>query len=70
MFGRKPEVVIVGCGPLARETARDLSKRALVVGAFALKRESARPDLGVPLLGRSEELGAYLALNPVDEVFG
>ena len=69
MFGRKPEVVIVGCGPLARETARDLSKRALVVGAFALKRESARPDLGVPLLGRSEELGAYLALNPVDEVF-
>lgn len=69
MFGEKREVVIVGCGPLARETARDVSKRASVAGAFALKRESPRPDLGVPVLGRADELGAYLAMNPVDEVY-
>lgn len=69
MFGKKREVVMVGCGPLARETAHDVSKRASVLGAFALKREPARPDLGVPVLGRADELGAYLALNPVDEVY-
>jgi exopolysaccharide biosynthesis polyprenyl glycosylphosphotransferase len=69
MFGKKREVVIVGSGPLARETARDLAKRASVVGAFTLKREPVRTDPGLPLLGRSDELAAYLAMNPVDEVY-
>lgn len=65
----KPEVVLVGCGSLAQETARDLAGRARVVGAFSLKGEAVRPDLPVPHLGRVDRLGAYLAVNPVDEVF-
>ena len=65
----KPEVVLVGCGPLAQETARDLAGRARVVGAFSLKGEAARPDIGAPHLGRVDLLGAYLAMNPVDEVY-
>jgi len=66
---RKPEIVLIGCGPLARETARDLGSRAHVKGAFSLRREPVRADLGVPHLGRTEELGDYLTMNPIDEVY-
>ncbi|MEI6666730.1 MAG: sugar transferase [Acidobacteriota bacterium] len=69
MLRKKRDVVLVGCGPLAFETARDLSRRAQVVGAFSLKGEAARPDLPVPQLGRAEGLAAFLAQNPVDEVY-
>jgi len=66
---RKRDILLVGCGPLACETARDLGKQAQVVGAFSLKGETVRSDLPVPHLGRSEALGSYLAMNPVDEVY-
>lgn len=69
MFGRKPEVVLVGCGPLARETAKDLNRHARVLGAFSLETEPVRPDLGVPHLGEVKDLGAFLEANPVDEVY-
>jgi exopolysaccharide biosynthesis polyprenyl glycosylphosphotransferase len=60
---------MVGCGPLARETARDLQRRLRVLGAFSLDREPVRQDLGVPHLGHVDGLGAYLEMNPVDEVY-
>ena len=63
------EVIIVGCGPLAVETAQDLAGRAQVLGAFSVKGEAVSPDLRVPKLGRAADLGAYLAMNPVDEVY-
>jgi exopolysaccharide biosynthesis polyprenyl glycosylphosphotransferase len=69
MMSTKCEVLLVGCGSLAQETARDLSGRALVVGAFSLKGEAVRPDLSVPHLGKVELLASYLATNPVDEVY-
>lgn len=65
----KRDVVLVGCGSLAHETARDLTACAQVVGAFSIKGEAVRPDLPVAHLGRVESLGAYLAMNPVDEVY-
>ena len=70
MFKRtKRDVLLVGCGPLAHETARDLASRAQVVGAFSLKGEPLSPHLPVPHLGRADALGAYLTMNPVDEVY-
>lgn len=69
MFGRQHEVVMVGCGPLARETAKDLAARLRVVGAFSLEGEPARTDLGVPILGRASELARFLESSPVDEVY-
>ncbi|MDO8836687.1 MAG: hypothetical protein Q7V01_13885, partial [Vicinamibacterales bacterium] len=63
------EVLLVGCGSLAFETAKDLERQATVVGAFSLKGEAVRPDLPVPHLGRSDNLAAFLAMNPVDEVY-
>jgi exopolysaccharide biosynthesis polyprenyl glycosylphosphotransferase len=66
---RQREVIIIGSGTLAFETARDLAKRELVSGAFSLMGESARPDLPVPVLGRVDELASYLAVCPVDEVY-
>jgi len=69
MFRRKREIALVGCGPLARETARDLSRTARVVGAFSVDAEPVRPDLGVPHLGDVKALAAYLESNPVDEVY-
>lgn len=65
----KRDVLLVGCGSLACETARDVSKHAQVVGAFSLKGEAVSPDLAVPRLGPVEALGSYLAMNPVDEVY-
>ncbi len=63
------DVLIVGTGTLARATAASLKERHRVVGAFSLPREGHVPDLGVPRLGPVEDLGAYLMLNPVDEVY-
>jgi len=63
------EVVIVGAGPLARETARDVAQRAEVIGAFSLPWEKVRPDLGLAVLGPASSIGAFLAANPVDEVY-
>ena len=69
MFQRKREVVIVGCGPLARETARDLAPGARVLGAFSIDKEPIRLDVGLRILGRVESLEAFLEANPVDEVY-
>ena len=66
---QKREVLLVGCGSLAHETARDVAARATVVGAFSLNGEQVRADLPVPHLGQVDALGAYLAMNPVDEVY-
>jgi exopolysaccharide biosynthesis polyprenyl glycosylphosphotransferase len=66
---QKRDVLLVGCGSLALETARDLAHDATILGAFSLDGEPARPDLPVPHLGGVETLGAYLATNPVDEVY-
>lgn len=63
------DVVIVGAGPLARETARDLARRACVVGAFSIESETPRADLGVPQLGPSSAVEAFLERHPVDEVY-
>ena len=65
----KRDVLIVGCGSLGCETARDVATRAQVMGAFSLKGEDVRSDLPVPHLGPAEALGSYLAMNPVDEVY-
>jgi exopolysaccharide biosynthesis polyprenyl glycosylphosphotransferase len=65
----KRDVVLVGRGPLAQETARDLASRARVVGTFSLRGEAAMKALGVPHLGPVEGLGAYLEMNPADEVY-
>lgn len=64
-----PEVVLVGRGTLARETLRDLGGRARVVGAFAVGDEPQAPGLDVPQLGPPDQLAAFLAMNPVDEVY-
>lgn len=69
MRGRKREVVLVGCGPLARETGRDLARNARVVGAFSIAEERVRPDLGVPHLGDVAGLAAFLERVPIDEVY-
>lgn len=69
MFRRTPDVVIVGCGPLARETAKDLARRHRVLGAFSLPDERVRPDLNVPHLGDVSTLAAFLESTPVDEVY-
>lgn len=71
VFSRRTsrEVLIVGCGSLACETIRDVAAHAQVLGAFSLRGEAVRADLPVPHLGRADELAAYLALNPVDEVY-
>jgi exopolysaccharide biosynthesis polyprenyl glycosylphosphotransferase len=69
MKRRRREVVIVGCGPLARETARDLAATTTVLGAFSIADERVRPDLGVAHLGASDRLAAYLEATPVDEVY-
>lgn len=68
---KKPlrEVALVGRGPLAKETLRDLQGRARVVGAFAVGDERAEPGLDAPTLGPVEDLGGFLAMNPVDEVY-
>jgi len=63
------DVLLVGCGTLALETARDLSCSATVVGAFSLPGEDARLDLPVPHLGPASNIGAFLVMNPVDEVY-
>ncbi len=63
------EVVIVGAGPLARETARDLETRARVIGAFSIESEPPRADIGVPHLGSSSAIEAFLERHPVDEVY-
>jgi len=64
-----PDVLLIGCGPLARATAADLSSRHHIAGAFSLSREAVLPDLGVPHLGKAESLDDYLQMNPVDEVY-
>ena len=69
MFGRRREIVLVGCGPLARETAADLGRTSRVLGAFSLDQETVRPDLGVPHLGEVKDLGPFLEKTPVDEVY-
>ena len=71
LFGmrQKREVLLVGCGSLAQETARDLTPHATVVGVFSLGGELVRGDLPMPHLGDVATLGAYLAMNPVDEVY-
>ena len=66
---QKREVLLVGCGSLAHETARDLAPHSTVVCAFSIKGEAMRPDLSVPHLGRVDALGSYLTMNPVDEVY-
>ncbi len=66
---QRSEVLLVGCGALARVTAADLGRRHHVAGAFSLKREPVAPNLGVPKLGQVEDLAAYLMQNPVDEVY-
>jgi len=69
MHRSRPDVVLVGAGPLARETARDIRTRTRVLGTFSLGSEAVVPDLGIPCLGRVEDLADYLVMNPVDEVY-
>lgn len=69
MFTRTPDVVIVGCGPLARETAKDLARRHRVLGAFSLPDEHLRQELSIPYLGDIAALPAFLQATPVDEVY-
>lgn len=69
MTRQSSEVLIVGTGPLARATAAALRERHRVAGAFAVPRESPVADLGVTRLGTIDELGAYLMVSPVDEVY-
>lgn len=60
---------MVGCGPLARETAKDAARRHRVLGAFSLEGEPRRHDLNVPHLGDVSALAAFLESTPVDEVY-
>lgn len=64
-----PDVVLIGRGPLARETSRDLAGRARVVGAFTVGDEPQAPGLDVPPLGSLDRLTDFLTTNPVDEVY-
>jgi len=66
---RNRDVVMVGCGPLARETAKDLARRHRVLGAFSLAGEPVRPDLKVAHLGDVSALATFLETTPVDEVY-
>jgi exopolysaccharide biosynthesis polyprenyl glycosylphosphotransferase len=68
-MSHRPEVILIGCGPLARVTAGDLARRHRVAGAFSLEHEAVSPDLGVPHLGQVADLAAYLTMNPADEVY-
>lgn len=69
MFGRKRDVVLVGCGPLARETVKALGRSTRVLGAFSLEGEVVRADLGVPHLGSVAQLAPFLNATTVDEVY-
>jgi len=65
----KREVLLVGSGPLARATATRLATTAHLAGFFTLPREGQPAPLPAPHLGRITDLGAYLTMNPVDEVY-
>lgn len=69
MSRQNSDVLLVGCGPLARATAAQLAPRHQVAGAFSLPREAVLPTLGVPHLGKVAALSDYLQMNPVDEVY-
>ena len=63
------DVVMIGRGILAQETAHDLSVRCRVVGAFSVPGEPDAEDFEVADLGPVTGLAAWLESHPVDEVY-
>ena len=71
MFRSSParDVLIIGTGTLARATVSRLTAADRIAGFFTVPREGQPAALPAPVLGRVTDLGAYLTMNPVDEVY-
>lgn len=70
MKSRKSKaVVLVGGGPLACETARQLTVQCHIHGIFTVRGQKAPRNPLLPHLGDIGDLNAFLESTPIDEVY-
>jgi exopolysaccharide biosynthesis polyprenyl glycosylphosphotransferase len=71
-YGPDGDVLLVGAGPLARATARNLTlsaPRRRILGHVVLPGERVGGRMRGPIFGRIEHLEQILSRRPVDEVY-